>query len=157
MDKHNQTIYVYDDVTGKIKYTINEITLRQVESFKERGIPVFVGGPNHRITGTFVKKDQNTGVPYGIDTVQHMDFIQINKHVVVANGTDEVILSGLKNGMNVNVNDEYSYVVDDETGNTLEISANGFSYNQKNNAMVVKFKGYGYHDSKITISLVEGD
>ena len=150
------TMYIYEENTGKIKYTVNDVAPQHVDNFQKKGIPFFLSGPNHKIAGTFVRKDEVTGIPIGISPFQHMTFIQISKDTIVANGTDEAALSNLKKGMKVDVDNEYSYVVDDETGTTLELSANGYSYKKEKNKMVIRFKGYGYHDSQITINLVEG-
>jgi len=73
----------------------------------------------------------------------------------VANGTDEAVISGLINGLQVNVNNEHTYVVDDDTGSTLELSCNNFSYIPQHNEMTVYFKAYGYHDSMIKINFIE--
>ena len=38
----DRTIYVYDTVTGKIQYTVDQANDAQVEGFKEKNIPVFI-------------------------------------------------------------------------------------------------------------------
>ena len=153
----SRTIYVYNDTTGEINYTVDEASDIQIESFKTKGVPIFVSHPRHMIAGTYVMKDAITGNPIGVAPMRQMDFISIDKNVIVANGTDEAVISGLSNGVFVNINGEHSYTVDGESGPNLEISANGFSYDPNNNGMVVSFRAYGYNNSKILIGLVEGE
>lgn len=150
------TVYVYDKGTGRVQYTIEEVNPAQVESFKAKNLSYYIGPPGQRISGTFVKLDANTGTPIGISPFQHMTFININKHTIVANGTDEAVITGLLNGMSVDINNEYQYVVDDESGSTLELSCNNYSFIPQHNQMTVYFKKYGYHDSSIKVNVVEG-
>jgi len=149
------TIYVYDENTGKIKYTVEQTRNTQIKRFEDSGESFFVGPSGFKISGTFVKKDPETQKPIGVFPIENMTFIEINKHVVVANGTDEAVISGLINGLQVNVNNEHTYVVDDDTGSTLELSCNNFSYIPQHNEMTVYFKAYGYHDSMIKINFIE--
>jgi len=151
----SDTLYVFDDVTGKIQYTIDNASSHQFDHLAENNISSYLGPAGSRLVGTYVKRDDETGEPIGIFPVEHMSFIQINKHVAVANGTDEIVISGLKKGMHVNINREHSYVVDDESGTTLELSCNNFSYAPQHNQMRVYFKAYGYHDSVISVQFVE--
>jgi len=151
----SDTLYVFDDVTGKIQYTIDNASSHQFNHLAENNISSYLGPAGSRLVGTYVKRDDETGEPIGIFPVEHMSFIQINKHVAVANGTDEIVISGLKKGMHVNINKEHSYVVDDESGTTLELSCNNFSYAPQHNHMRVYFKAYGYHDSVISVQFVE--
>lgn len=149
------TIYVYDENTGKIKYTVDQMNHTQIEKFEEKGEPFFVGPSGSKISGTFVKKDANTGTPIGVSPLEHMTFVNINKHVVVANGTDEAVISGLRNGMRVDVNHEHSYTVDDESGDCLELSCNNFSYVPDHNQMTIYLKAYGCYDSMLKVDFVE--
>lgn len=149
------TIYVYDKDTGKIKYTIDEVHHTQIENFRARGDSFFVGPGGSKISGTFVKKDSVTGEPIGVSPIEHMSFININKHTIVANGTDEAVISGLRKGMQVNINNEHSYIVDDDSGTTLELSCNNYSYVPEHNRMAVYLKGYGCHDSVLKIEVIE--
>jgi len=151
----SDTLYVFDDATGKIQYTIDNASSHHFDHLTENNIPCYLGPAGSRLVGTYVKRDDETGEPIGIYPVEHMSFIQINKHVAVANGTDEIVISGLKKGMDVNINKEHSYVVDDESGTTLELSCNNFSYAPQHNQMRVYFKAYGYHDSVISVQFVE--
>jgi len=149
------TLYVYDEQSGKIQYTIDNAGPDHIKNLQKDNLSVYLGPAGSRLVGTYVKKDDETGEPIGICPVEHMSFIQINKHVAVANGTDEIVISGLKKGMRVNINKEHSYVVDDESGTTLELSCNNFSYAPQHNHMRVYFKAYGYHDSVISVQFVE--
>lgn len=151
----SDVLYVYEEETGKIQYTVDNAGPDQIKHFSEENIPVYLGPAGSRLVGTYVKKDDVTGEPLGIFPVEHMTFLQINKHVAVANGTDEIVISGLKKGMHVNINKEHSYVVDDESGTTLELSCNNFSYAPEHNQMRVYFKAYGCHDSVISVRFVE--
>ena len=108
-----------------------------------------------KISGTFVKKDMETGQHFGISPIENMVFINLNKHIVVANGTDEAVISGLRKGMHVDINHEHSYIVDDESGSTLELSCNNYSYVAQHNEMKVYLKAYGCHDSVISIKFIE--
>jgi hypothetical protein len=153
----DRTIYVYDTVTGKIQYTVDDANVAQIEGFKRKNIPVFVSTKKYKIMGTYVKFNANTGTAMSIEPIKHMDFVTFSKDVLVANGTDEVVVSGLKYGMVVDINSENTYTVDVLTGTTLEISANGFSHESRHNNMIIKFHGYGYHDSKMQIQLIEGE
>ena len=149
------TIYVYDEETGKIKYTVDQMHKSQLENFSAGNNPFFVGPAGSKISGTYVKKDLETGKPIGVSPIEHMTFVNINKHVVVANGTDEAVISGLRKGMQVNVNNEHSYIVDDESGSTLELSCNNFSYAPEHNRMSIMLKAYGCHDSVLKIQFIE--
>ena len=151
----SSTIYVYEKDSGKIQYTVDNAGPEQIKYYLEDNIPFYLGPSGSRLVGTYVKKDDETGEPIGVFPIENMTFIQINKHVAVANGTDEIVISGLKKGMNVNINKEHSYVVDDESGTTLELSCNNFSYAPQHNQMRVYFKAYGYHDSVISVQFVE--
>ena len=151
----SQTIYVYDETTGRVQYTIEDVNLDQINSFKTKNLSYYIGASGGKLAGTYVKKDSGTGKPIGISPVEHMTFININKHTIVANGTDEAIISGLPNGMHVNINNEYEYVVDDESGSTLELSCNNYSFMPQHNVMTVYFKKYGCHDSSIKVNMVE--
>ena len=122
------TVYVYDKNTGKIKYTVDHMQHTDLKQFEESGEPFFVGPGGAKISGTYVKKDSSTGAPIGVSPIEHMTFVNINKHTVVANGTDEAVISGLRKGMCVDINHEHTYIVDDESGTTLELSCNNFSY-----------------------------
>ena len=151
------TIYVYEKATGKIQYTVDDAHEGQIEHFTQKNIPFFASTAKYRTVGTYVKLDANTGIPTSIDPIEHMDFISVSKSTLVANGTDEIVISGLKMGMFIDVNGENSYVTNPETGTTLEISANGYSYDSENNQMTIRFHAYGYHDSQTHIDLVEGE
>ena len=153
----SRTIYVYNEITGEINYTVDEVSDVQIESFKSKGIPIFVSHPRHMIAGTYVMKDAITGNPIGVAPMRHMDFLSLSKETIVANGTDETVISGLSNGMFVDINGEQSYTVDGDSGPTLEISANGFSYDANYNGMVIYLHAYGYNNAKIIIGLVEGE
>jgi len=151
----NKTIYVYKKDSGRIQYTVEDVHPAQVQNFKDKGIDFYVGDKGSRIAGTFVKKD-DAGNPIGIAPIQQMTFININKHTIVADGVDEAVITGLIKGMHVNINNEHSYVVEDEDDKTLEISCDKFSYLLQHNQMSVYFKAYGHHDSQIKINVVEG-
>ena len=151
----SQTIYVYDQGTGRVQYTIEDVNPEQIQSFKNKNLSYYVGPSGGKLAGSFVKKDVN-GEPIGISPVEHMTFINITKHEIVANGTDEAIISGLPNGISVNINNEYNYIVDDESGSTLELSCNNYSFMPQHNIMTVYFKKYGCHDSSIKVNVVEG-
>ena len=151
------TIYVYERETGKIQYTVEDAQDHQVENFKKKNIPFFATTGKYRTLGTYVQISSNTGSPTSIAPIENMDFISVDKTVLVANGTDEVVISGLKPGILVNMNDEGSYITSPVTGTTLEISANGYSYEPGHNRMTIKFRAYGYHDSQTHINLIEGD
>ena len=101
------------------------------------------------------EKDDDTGIPCGISQIRHMNFLTVDKKAIVADGTDEATISGLRKGMHVNINNEYAYAVDDKTGTTLEISANNFSYIPDHNEMIIKVCGYGYHEAQVKINIIE--
>ena len=151
------TIYVYEKETGKIQYTVEDAQDHQVENFKKKHIPFFATTGRYKTLGTYVKIDANTGSAISIEPIQYMDFISINKSVLVANGTDEVVISGLTPGIFVDVNGEGSYVTSPVSGTTLELSANGYSYVPGHNRMTIKFRAYGYHDSQTHVDLIEGE
>ena len=89
----DRTVYVYDKETGKIQYTIDEANDAQIENLKNKNISAFVSTDKYKTVGTYVKMDDK-GVPISIAPVEHMDFITVNKSAIVANGTDEAIISG---------------------------------------------------------------
>lgn len=152
----SNTIYVYDERTGKIKYTVDEASPAKVEAFeKNPNMHFYIGPSGARLAGTYVKKDPNSGKPIGISPIEHMSFLNINKHTIIANGIDEAVITGLKIGMRVDVNHETSFVVSNEDEKTLEISCNNYSYIPEQNQMAIYFKGYGYHDSVIKINMIE--
>jgi hypothetical protein len=39
----------------------------------------------------------------------------------------------------------------------LDLSANGYSFDESRNSMTVNFYGYGYHDSKTQVQLIQGE
>ena len=152
----SNTIYVYDSETGRIDYTIEDARQAHINSFQEKGKDFYFGAAGGKIAGTYVKKNPDTGEPLGISPIEHMTFINIDKHEINSDGVDEAVISGLRKGMHVDINHEHSYVVDDESGSTLEISCNNYSYISEHNQMTIYFKAYGCHDSKITINVLEG-
>ena len=150
-----ETLYVYDGSTGQVQYTVDNAAPEQIQHFKETNVPFYVGPSNGKIIGTYIKKDEDTGIPCGISQIRHMNFLTVDKKSIVANGTDEATISGLRKVMHVNINNEYAYVVDDKTGTTLEISANNFSYIPHHNEMTIKVRGYGYHDAQVKLDMIE--
>jgi len=150
-----KTVYVYEENSGRIQYTIEDVHPAQIQNFNKKGIEFYLGEKGHRIAGTFVKKD-DAGNPIGVSPIQHMTFININKHTIVADGVDEAVITGLIKGMHVNINNEHSYIVKDEDDKTLELSCDKYSYLPQHNHMTVYFKAYGYHDSQIKINVIEG-
>lgn len=151
----SDTIYMYEKESGRIKYTIDNAQPMQVGSLIEKGETFFFGPSGGKLSGTYVKLD-NEGNPSKIVPIEHMTFININKHTIVADGEDEAVVSGLRHGMHVNINNEHSYVVDDESGTSLELTCNNYSYMPQHNEMTVYFKSYGCHDSQIKINMIEG-
>ena len=152
----SETIYVYDKDTGRIKYTVDEVSPSQIQQFSQRTNDEFyVGRSGQRLAGTYVKKDPS-GKPIGISKIEHMTFLTINKHTIVANGTDEAVIGGLKTGMTVDIDHGQIFKISEDDDKTLEISCNNYSYIPEQNQMAVYFKGYGYHDSVIKIEMIEG-
>jgi hypothetical protein len=151
----NKTIYVYDSSTGKVKYTIEDVSPDHVKNMNKKGDEFYVGDPGQRLAGTFVKKDPGSGLPIGITPIQHMTFVNINKHTIVANGTDEAVVSGLLSGMSVDINHEYTYQVESEDDKTIELTCNNYSYLPQHNEITVYLKAYGYHDSSLKVQVVE--
>ena len=149
------TVYVYDKNTGKIKYTVDQTHHTDIKQFEESGETFFVGPGGAKISGTYVKKDPSTGAPVGVSPIEHMTFVNINKHVIVANGTDEAVISGLRKDMHININNEHSYIVDDESGSTLELSCNNYAYAPEHNHMNIYMKAYGCYDSVLKIQVVK--
>jgi len=153
----SDTIYVYDKNTGRIKYTVDDVSPGQAQRFAQRTNDEFyVGKTGEKLTGTYVKKDPSSGKPVGIARIEHMTFLTINKHTIVANGTDEAVIGGLKEGMTVDIDHGQVFKVGKDDDKTLEISCNNFSYIPEHNQMAIYFKGYGYHDSVIKIKMIEG-
>ena len=153
----SDTIYVYDKNTGRIKYTVDDVSPGQIQSFSQRTKDEFyVGRSGERLAGTFVKKDPVSGKPIGVAKIEHMTFLTINKHTIVANGTDEAVIGGLKAGMTVDIDHGQIFKVGKDDDKTLEISCNNYSYIPEHNHMSIYFKGYGYHDSVIKIEMIEG-
>lgn len=152
-----KTGYVYDKATGKIKYTVENVNPNLIENFRENTTSgCFIGDVGYNISGTYVKLDEKTKEPIEVSQIEHMDFLRLNKHEILSDGKDEAVISGLRIGTNVDVNHEWGYVVTEETGDSLEISCNNYSYIPENNLISVYFKSYGCHDSQIKIKVVEG-
>ena len=156
-DYEPATIYVYNEKTGIIDYTVDDATTDQISNFQDKDVSFYVGRPGQNVLGTVIKKNETTGEPIGISPILYMNFISVSKDYIVANSADETTISGLKNGMIVNVDGDLIYTVDDETGTTLDLSANGYSYAPGKNHISVLLKGYGYYDSQINIRLIEGE
>jgi len=153
----SDTIYVYDKDTGRIKYTVDDVSPGQIQSFGQRTDDEFyVGKSGERLAGTYVKKDPSSGKPIGVTKIEHMTFLTINKHTIVANGTDEAVIGGLKAGMTVDIDHGQVFTVGKDDDKTLEISCNNYSYIPEHNHMAIYFKAYGYHDSVIKIEMIEG-
>ena len=152
----SDTIYVYDEKTGRINYTIDEASPAKIQNFEDNpNMHFYVGPSGAKLAGTYVKKDPGSDKPIGVVPIEHMSFLTINKHTIIANGTDEAVITGLKLGMRVDVNHETSFVVSNKDEQTLEISCNNYSYIPEQNQMAIYFKGYGYHDSVIKINIIE--
>jgi len=153
----SDTIYVYDKDTGKINYTVDAVSPSQIQSFSQRTKDeYYVGKSGGKLAGTYVKKDSASGKPIGISRIEHMTFLTINKHTIVANGTDEAVISGLKTGMTVDIDHGQIFKVKEDDDKTLEMSCNNFSYIPEQNQMAIYFKAYGCHDSVIKINMIEG-
>ena len=150
-----KTVYIYDKQSGRVQYTIDNVDPNQIRNMNLQDKSFYVGPPNQRLAGTFVKIDPSSGEPIGISPIQHMTFVNINKHVIVANGTDTAVITGFRKGMSVDINHEHKYTVEDEDDMTLELSCNNFSYIPQHNEMVVYLKAYGCHDSSVKINVVE--
>jgi len=60
----NSTIYVYDADTGKIKYTVDQMSHTQINKFEEKGETFFVGPSGSKISGTFCEKGFQYLNPY---------------------------------------------------------------------------------------------
>ena len=65
-----ETLYVYDGSTGQVQYTVDNAVPEQIQHFKEKNVPFYIGPSNQKIVGTYVKKDDDTGIPCGISQMQ---------------------------------------------------------------------------------------
>ena len=75
----SNTLYVYDEKTGRIKYTIDDVSPGQIKNFNEKSDMHFYVGPSGAsLAGTYVKKDPGSGNPIGISPIEHMSFLTIN-------------------------------------------------------------------------------
>ena len=150
----NKTVYVYNQETGMVLYTVDDLSEAQLTNLNLNENH-YVGPSGLKIAGNYVKKEPVSGKPLGISPIEHMTFININKHEILSDGVDEVVITDIRLGTHVNINNDHSYVVDDESGTSLELSCNNYSYIPEHNQMSVYFKAYGCHDSKITINVIE--
>jgi hypothetical protein len=154
----SNTIYVYDEKSGRIKYTIDDASPLQIQNFTNKpDMHFYVGPSGQRLAGTFVKKDPSSGKPIGVAPIEHMSFLTINKHTIIANGKDEAVITGLRLGMEVDVNHETKFTVSNKDEQTLELSCNNYSYIPEQNKMAIYFKAYGCHDSVIKIDMIQED
>jgi len=151
---NNKTVYVYDQETGRVLYTVDDLSESQLSQFNVNESH-YIGPSGLKISGNYVKREPMSGKPLGISPIEHMTFVDISKHEIVSDGVDEAVISNIRMGTHVNINNEHSYVVDDETGTSLELSCNNYSYIPEHNQMTVYLKAYGCHDSKITINVIE--
>ena len=58
-----ETLYVYDGSTGQVQYTVDNAAPEQIQHFKETNVSFYVGPSNGKIIGTYIKKDDDTGIP----------------------------------------------------------------------------------------------
>jgi len=144
------TAYVYDESTGKIAYTIDNISDSQIQSLRSRNIPVFCDNNPHKLVGTYVTKNEVTGIPNGIDDIRNMDFINIDKTIVVANGTDVATVSNLAPGTTVSIEAGPTFV-SNSTSNSIEFSADTYSIITSENRTKAILSKYGYNDVSVEV------
>ena len=148
------TLYIYSPSDGKIGYTIDNANYRNMSTLDSRGISYYHGTPGEKIVNTYVALDANT-VPVGIDSCIQMDFLTLNKSSVVADGLDTAIISNVANNTLVKIPKENIEQIIYSPEDSVEISANGFSLNPKENHIDVIFSKYGHNECTVTINITE--
>ena len=148
------TLYIYSPSDGKISYTIDNANHSNMSSLDSRGIPYYHGNPGEKIIRTYVVLNSNS-VPIGITSIHQMNFLTVDKTSIVANGTDTATISQVADNTLVTIPKEDVEYLIVSPEDSVEISANGFSLDPKENHIDVIFSKYGYDDHTITINITE--
>jgi hypothetical protein len=150
------TAYVYNETTGSVLYTIDNINSSQINALNKQGISFLTSPDNYGIVGTYVTKNELTGLPEGIALVNKMSDVNIDKDVIVADGNDVAIVYGIIDGTEVTIDNDFSFV-SNTTVDFVEISADGYSLNQSDNQIDVSLVKYGYDNKTFSVTLIPGD
>jgi len=135
----NKTLYVYDKTTGRIKYTIDNPTSKQIQHIELQGGGCHVDLRGKALQGSYVVKNPDTGISIGIESLKTINF-NISQSSIVANGTDVAVLSDLHPGATVTgLNDDAFTFVATEEDNDIEFTANGLSTNSTENQISLYF------------------
>ena len=150
----SNTIYVYDNATGKLSYTIENGNASTARMLTDRGLYFFADSVQHSLTGTYVAKDEVTGQILGIKNILPMEYVQVDKTEVVGNGTDVATISNIVPGTTVSVvGTDFDFVSNSSTTNYFEVSANGYSLNPQENIVQVELSKYGYYNRSFIFSI----
>jgi hypothetical protein len=150
------TAYIYDNKSGSISYTINDVTGPQRQSLMAKGLDFYCDPVQYNIAGAYVTKDEATGNPTGVAVRRDMaPIVHVDKQIIVANGTDSATVSNLVPGTTVTT-DGFSFV-SNSTVDFVEFSANGFSTVQDENLIKVNLSTYGYYSYGFIIQLAPGE
>jgi len=147
----NKTIYAYEPSTGILSYTIDNPTSDHIKNLRDRKITFHIDSPGKFSPSAYVTKNAITGQTESIAPVQHINFVQVSNNVLVANGTDVVLVSNLVSGSVLEYDGE-SFTANN-TDNSVEFTANGISANPNENYISFKVSCYGYYSKNYTIAL----
>jgi hypothetical protein len=153
-----KTLYAYDKATGKISYTVDAPTPKQISNLKSQGIACHLDSSGISIVGTYVTVNAVTQQTEGIAEIQDIeDYIVCSDTKVIANGTHEVIVSNLKVGTAVIIHDTKGDVtfIPNEFDTTLEFTANQISTNSEENMIKYTIHEYGYNPKTYYLPIVE--
>lgn len=150
-------MYVYDNVSGTILYTIDSPSAKQIDYMSKKPDTYFwiddIGKPilNHCVT-----QNTSTQLPEGIAPKQHIN-VNVSNTVLIANGTDEVKIFDIPYGTMVSVVGEDLNFCANSTYDFIDLSADGYSLQDGENVINVKMTKYGFYDKTIKINLVYGE
>lgn len=147
----NKTIYAYESSTGAVTYTIDNPSPAHIKNLRERNIAFHIDSSGKFSSSAYVTKNTITGQSESIGQFQHMDFVHVSNTVLVANGTDVVLVSNLISGTVLEYNGE-SFTAN-TTDNTVRFTASGISANPSENYISFNVFCYGYYSKSYTIAL----
>jgi hypothetical protein len=157
MSASNKSMYVYDNASGTILYTIDTPSAKQIDYMSNKSDTYFwVGDIGKPILNHYVTQNTSTQLPEGIAPRQYIN-VNVSNTVLIANGTDEVNISDIPYGTHVSVVGEDLNFFANSTYDFIDLSADGYSLQNDENVINVKMTKYGFYDNTIKINLVYGE
>lgn len=157
MSASNKSMYVYDNVSGTVLYTIDSPSAKQIDYMLKKPDTYFwIGDTGKPILNNYITQNTSTQLPEGISPREHIN-VNVSNTFLIANGTDEVKISDIPYGTQVFVVGEDLNFFANSTYDFIDLSAGGYSLQENENEISVKMTKYGFYDNTINIKLIYGE